>query len=424
MTRFIALLFIALLWQNDLTAQNQEAEELQFLVLEALSNNPIIAADLSRMDATAARIPQAGALDDPLLTFKWMEFPSTSIGQSRYQNIELMQMVRFPTKLSTQSSIAEIQAEHAHHEHLETVLDVISRLKSTFAMLWYARTSLSISKESQQLLEQIAATAQRNYSVGKVRQQDVLQARIELARTRADESSILQEVASAESMLRSLLNRQPTSVIGPLVIDSVQFPLPHPDALIQFAIQNRPMIIHDSLAVEESELMVSLAKQEYLPDLRFSVEYVRMPLMPDQRWSVSAGISIPFAPWSLSKASARIEEAKAETGMRMHLFRNSRNMVDAQIRTAYASVRASETMVTAYESEIMPQSRQSLRGLLTDYQTGQSSYLVLIDSYRMYQMTRMEAAKARMDYIRNLASLERETGVIELSVVPKEETQP
>jgi outer membrane protein TolC len=424
MTRFIVPLFILLLTATIASAQDPEPEDLQFLVLEALTNNPAIAAELDKMEAGAARVPQAGALDDPVLSFKWMEFPSASLGKSRYQNIELMQMVRFPTKLSTQSAIAEIRADHAHHEHLEKVLEVISQLKSSVGMLWYARTAYSINKENQRLLAQIVAAAQRNYSVGRVKQTDVLRANIEFARAKAEESSILQEVMTSESMVRSLLNRRPTSVIGPILIDSVLVPLPKSEALIQFAIQNHPMLVHDSLAVTESELMVSLAKQEYLPDLRFSVEYVRMPMVPQQLWTVSAGLSLPFAPWTLSKAGSRVEEAKAETGMRTHLFQNSKNMIDAQVRSAYAKVQASETMVVAYEWEILPQTLQSLQSLLTDYQTGQSSYLVLIDSYRMYEMTRMDAAKARMEYIKNLALLERETGVIELSVVPQEESQP
>ncbi len=98
--------------------------------------------------------------------------------------------------------------------------------------------------------------------------------------------------------------------------------------------------------------------------------------------------------------------------------------MDAQVRAAYANVKGSEAMVTAFEREILPQSLQALRSLLADYQTGKASYLVLIDSYRMYEMTRMDAAMARMKYVKNLASLERETGVMELSIVPPEESQP
>ena len=225
-------------------------------------------------------------------------------------------------------------------------------------------------------------------------------------------------------MFRALLNRKASVAVGLIVIDSSLFPLPQPETLVRFALQNRPMLIHDSLSVTESELMVSMAKQEYLPDLRFSLEYVRMPMIPEQRWSVSAGLSIPFAPWTLSKASSRVSEAKAETGMRMNMLQSSKNMVDAQVRRAYANVKASEIMVSAYEREILPQSLQALRSLLADYQTGKASYLVLIDSYRMYEMTRKDAAMARMNYITNLAALERETGVLELSVVPPEESQP
>ncbi|MBI3004600.1 MAG: TolC family protein, partial [Ignavibacteriales bacterium] len=361
----------------------------------------------------------AGSLDDPQFNYKLMEFPGTQFSQAVYQNFELMQMIMFPTKLFLRRNIAEIRAEHAHHDHLEKEIEILSRLKSAYAMLWAARTNLEINRENQRLLSQILRSAETQYAVGKASQQDVLKTNIELAKLKTQEASIQQEIISAESMMRAILNRPHNAPIGALAYDSLA-PVQHSvEDLIAFALLHRPMIVHDSLSVTEGELMLSMSKQEYLPDFRVSLERVTMPIGGMSSWSFSAGISIPFAPWSLSKAASRVEEAEAERLMRSSLYQASQNMVEAQIREAHAKVKSLEVQVTALERTIIPQSYQSLLSALTEYQTGRTPYLMLLDGFRMYQEFKMDAVMARMHYEQAVASLERQVGVVTLDVVPE-----
>lgn len=418
MARFVLLFLSVIFLSTSVSAQTVEAEDLQFLIIEAMQKNPRIAADAARMELMDRRIPQASALDDPQFTYKLMEFPGTRFSGAVYQNFELMQMIQFPTKLSTKKAVAEIQAEHAHHEHLETILDVTSQLKAAYAMLWAARTRFAINQENQRLLQQILQAAQTQYTVGKVTLQDVLKTNIELAKQKSHEAAIQQEIAAAESMMRALLLRPTDVPIGPIHLDALEPITQTPETFIAYALANRPMLVHDSLSVVESDLMVSLMKQEYLPDFRVSLERVTMPTIGMKSWTVMAGISIPFAPWTLSKASARVQEATAERAMRTSMFTSSKSMVEADIRKTYASVKALEVQVQSYERTIIPQTQQSLQALLTEYQTGKTNYLMLIDGFRMYEEMKMEATMARMNYEQERAKLERATGVIDLSIIP------
>lgn len=297
MARFVFLFSSILLLSSFASAQTVEAEDLQFLIIEAMQKNPRIAADVARMELMERRIPQASALDDPQFTYKLMEFPGTRFSEPVYQNFELMQMIMFPTKLSTKKAIAEIQAEHAHHDHLETILDVTSQVKAAYAMLWAARTRLAINQENQRLLQQILQAAQTQYAVGNVTLQDVLKTNIELAKQKSQEAAIQQEIAAAESMLRALLLRPTDVPIGPIHLDALEPITQTPETFIAYAFANRPMLLHDSLSVVEGDLMVSLMKQEYLPDFRVSLERVTMPTIGMKSWTVMAGISLPFVPW-------------------------------------------------------------------------------------------------------------------------------
>lgn len=404
----ITLFFMACLAPG---AEAQKKETLTSLINETLMNNPEIAASMHSMTAMQEKIPQSSSLDDPQLNFKLMEIPGTDFGQAMYADIELMQIIRFPSKLTTQRLLAETRAEHAHHEHLEKMLDVVAQLKMSYADLRYARKAVDLNRNNQQFLKQVVAAATTQYSVGKASQQDVLKSTIELAKLKAQEEALKQQVIGSESMMRALLNRPPGSTIGPLEEEAPEHLTPSVEDLVRYAMANRPMIIHDSLNVYESSLNVDLMKQEYLPDLNVSLEYVRMPVAMENRWSVSAGISLPFAPWTLSKASSRVQEAIENRLSLASTFEASKRMIEAQIKDDYAKVNAYESEMNAYDKDVLPQTEQSLQSELQEYQTNQTTFLMLLDSYRMYQDAQMEAAMARMKYEQALASLDRTVGI-------------
>lgn len=407
-------------------AQVTEPEEMQFLILEALSANPDIRAEIASMSAAEAGISQAGTLDDPEVRFMKKEMPGFLTGQAMATSIEFMQMVKFPTKLSLESRIAEVRADHAHHEHLEKVIQVVRDLKNTVAEVWFARRALQLNGEDLQLLQQLVRASETRYSVGTLSQSAVLKLQIEHASAEAEEARLRESVVTAESMLRSILNRANNEPIGAITFDSIVVNPPSLDALILYARMNRPMLVHDSLQILEASLMTSMAKQEYLPDFKFSVEYMNFDMAPRNRWSFSAGISLPFSPWTLGKASGRVQEAKAQMLRRDALFRGSQNMVESNIRSAFAQVEAASVLEKTYRYQLVPQSSLVLSSTMAEYRSGKTDYLMLMDSFRMYQMTRREAAMARMRLEQSLANLAFQVGVINLSVVnelPKENSR-
>jgi cobalt-zinc-cadmium efflux system outer membrane protein len=332
-------------------------------------------------------------------------------------------MIMFPTKLSTHKDIASTATKNARWGHTAKIVEIIARIRSAYAMVWDARARLAINIENQQLLDQILRTAQTQYSVGQASQQDVLKTSVELAKAHSDEALIRQEIVSAESMLHAILNRPNSVPIGFVMLDSLSSIQQSLTDLLRYSSDHHPMLSQDSLNIVESDLMVSMAKQEYIPDFKISVERVTYPMIGTKSWSIMAGMTIPFAPWSLSKTSARVQEAQADRSMRQSMQQANRNMVEANIRESFARVKAYETQVQSFEQTILPQSRQSLLSSLTEYQSGRTSYLMLLDAFRMNQDMRMEASMARMNYEKEFANLQRQVGVVDLKEIPLEETK-
>jgi cobalt-zinc-cadmium efflux system outer membrane protein len=381
------------------------------LIAEALHNNPEIQAALRQMDAADARVPQAFALDDPMFQYTRQEMPAHPNSLDVFSMYELSQTIRFPSKLFAQRSIARIQAEHAHHDHLEVVNDVISRLKSAYYSLWLAQQLTVLTNENIRLMKQFQQIAQTKYRVGSVPQQDVLKAQVEAAMLENERVVHRQQERSAKAVLIGILNRAPNDTIGYAVIpEEVQSPMPL-DSLIQYALAHRPMLRHDSLIIGEQVAMLSLMRQELLPDLRFGIEYTTSELAAPTGWTVRAGITLPFAPWSLGKARGRIQEANALLSRSQLQYTNSRNMIIAEIRDLHANAEGRKQQLDTFGMLILPQARQSLNASLTAYQNGQTDILMLIDAYRSLVSLTKEYFTIRMEYEQTLSQLGRAVGI-------------
>ena len=413
-------LFALLFLPATMLGQVRDTLDLDLLVLEALANNPELKAAEHNRDAMDERAIQAGSFDDPELQYMREEMPGFRWDEAMYSRLELMQMFRFPGKLSTEQSIAEINVDHAHHELMEKANDVLALLRSSYFELWFFQQSIALNRENRELLQQFARIAQTRYTVGDVPQQDVLKSYVELARLENQVSTLHQQQRSAEAMIIALLNRPRGDSLGVAVVDRETVSLPTLDTLQHLALQFRPMLWHDSLSVEENRQVLSLARKEFLPDFTLGIEYVTTPISDFTGWSVRAGITLPFAPWTLPKANARVEEASLSIMKAQETLNNSRNMVLTSVSDLYFKAQSVKEQLANYTNTIVPQSRQALQSSLIAYQTGRTDFLMLIDSYRTLVELSREVLMLRMQFEQNIAGLKRAIGYAGIFEMRKE----
>lgn len=383
---------------------------LNDLVLETLRNNPELKAFEYNRDLMETRVEGTGLLEDPELTYMRDEMPNFRWGDAMFSRIELMQRIPFPGKLSTQSAIAEIQAEHAHHEHMEKANEVLAKLRSMYFALWFAQQSIALNRENARLLQKFTTIAQTRFGVGAVPQQDVLKAYVEIAKVDNQLVELRRQELTAKAMLRALLNRPASDTLGMAFVPEKTLELPSQDTLQFLAQRFRGMLLHDSLSVEEGREMLSLSRKEYLPDFTFALEYTTPPGRKLNLWTVSAGISLPFTPWGLKRTRARVEEATIAIDRAKEMLTNSRNMVRSNINALYVKAKTLQEQLRNYTAIIVPQSERSLQAGMIAYQTGKTDFLMLIDSYRTLVELSMEKLMLRMQFEQTIAELKREVG--------------
>ncbi len=387
--------------------------ELDELLRAALLHNPELRAFDANHRAVEARIPQRNSLETPQLNIEIEEAPAAEpfrTSQWKFVNFGLTQMLPFPGKLSKEKKLAEIEAEHAHHEHSEKALAVRAQVKAAYFELYMLQRSLAVNEENLALMRQFVNIAQVRYAVGQVMNQDVLKAHVELARLANAQITLREEEEIAKGRLNVLLNRAPQSPLGRATVPergAFSFNL---EELHSIALTYRPMLHHDSLSVTQGRVAHALARRQYWPDFELAFKYVTSPVEGFRGFSAMAGVSLPFVPWVIKKQRGRIAETQSEVRMREAWLDNTRNMIRLEVQEALTKVQSTQRTVALYRETILPQAEQALQVTLANYQTRQTDFLMLLDSYRMLQMSKMEYYEAQAKFEMSLAELERAVG--------------
>lgn len=82
----------------------------------------------------------------------------------------------------------------------------------------------------------------------------------------------------------------------------------------------------------------------------------------------------------------------------------------ADLAQARAEVLEAQASVALYQDELVPLSAEYLETALADYQSGSGAFLNVITAERRKLSTDLALARARADYTRRLAELERWVG--------------
>src|SRR4030066_1336720 len=153
------------------------AGELDQLVNQALQANPDLKSAEARYKSYLAKVPQAGALPDPMFMFGYANVPRTSLAldQMEMSGIELGLSQEIPfLKLGLMKKCASLMSEKERQDYNSLKNYITSQVKQNYYDLSFWLKSIQITYQNKLLLEDLAKIASVKYSVGEGLQQDVL----------------------------------------------------------------------------------------------------------------------------------------------------------------------------------------------------------------------------------------------------------
>ncbi len=325
------------------------------------------------------------------------------------------QEIPFPGKLTLKGRIAD-QKARAALENLKAVeQEIARRVRARYADYYYAERALEVNAETTLLTRQFESIAQAKYRVGKVSEQDVIQAQEQLSLLAAQRIDFEKARNVALGALNALLDRPARAKIGRPREMGVGQAAATLDTLIAEARAARPELKAEDHLIGARQESVKLAKMGYLPDFSIGGQYIGIGNQGvpgfnkdgHDIWTATIGLSIPI--W-LDRVKAGVDQAGAQLLEQKYARRNVQDTVADQVQTAYERLRASARNERIYQTTLMPQTAQRIAAAQAGYQTGIVDFLTLIDSLKSYENARLLRYRAVLDYQTAAADLTRAVG--------------
>ena len=410
-----ALLFFTLMGLlHPVRAQEKQAADLQQLLDIALKTNPEIQAAEQRMQAARAATRYASALPDPMFSYtRWLSGVETRVGPQ--ENVfSLSQRIPFPGKLGLQGQIAGQDLEAARHALAATQLDVVLKVKSTYAELFRIDQSLTTLNEYENLLRDFSEVAATKYAVGQGMQAQILKAGVEISSIAVQRLNFEKMRTSAVARMNALLDQSPDTEVGPVTALDTSSVAAGYDTLLQQALEQKPELQANEAMITKAELAHKLAGKASYPDLNVQATYVTIPKLAavpsdagKDPFALMVGVNLPI--W-FGKNRARVEQAQAARVAQELRQKSLQNAMEAEVADVLFQMRATRQTLQLYEQGLLVQAESSLESALSAYKTGNLDFLNLLDAERMLLQFRLAYFNEIASYFKQVAALERATG--------------
>jgi outer membrane protein TolC len=392
---------------SDLLTGSQQITVIQLVEL-ALAHNPGLKAQQAAAEAAQYRIIPAGALDDPALSYS--AGPGTLSGPSRFnQQLELSQPLPWPGKLALRKQAAQEEARAVAEGEEILRLKVATAAKTLFAEWFYVYRALAINREHQSLLEELRHVAEIQHAAGRAGQQDALQAEVARARLEVEAATLERRRREVQARINTLLNRPPQTLV-PLPAELPEpILLPLSDQLQMTALRAHPELVRIRAQIAKATAQAGLARKDFYPDFRVMAGYNSFWDEPNKRWALGFSINLPFDYGN--KRSAALDAAHADLRQAHWQLTYQEAQLLSKLEVSRAAIEETEEVINAYIHRLMPLAQDSLNAARADYRAGAGLFITVIDAERQQLRTADGLARARADYLRQLAELERWIGV-------------
>ncbi len=392
--------------------------DLDVLIEEALRENLSLRAFEHRVAAFAARVPRAGALEDPVVSLEArnlpvsrFDFDSTPMSGKM---ISVNQTVPLPGLLRARTTVARNEADEVGAGLEDRRRMIVKQVKQTYFELDFLDRAIDLTRENQRLLDDVGAIAERQYAVGKGIQADPL--RIRVARGMVADRLLELEASrrTAASRLSLILNREPDSSIGPIPPWTPRKQTWPFGELVSIALEHRGRLIALGHAKARWEAETDAARRESWPGVRLGVGYVQRtaalgdPAQGADFLTFRAAFTIPLYKGRKQKqkeieAQQRLLEKTSEWDWELKQLRQ-------EIQDKIVRMEQHHGQHVLFEETVLPQSEMAMSSVLSAYRVGRADLSAVLEAQSALLKSELMNHHHRVTHARVMAELEFTVG--------------
>jgi outer membrane protein, heavy metal efflux system len=404
-------------------------DPLEALVAEAVASHPQVQAAVRRVEAARSRVPQAGALSDPMVSAGLQNLPVSSLNLSEdgmtMLALHVEQRLPPPGLRAAREAAARAGVEEAEALAEVARWDVTTRLGEAYFQLLLVEEAEEVHHRTHAALGTFAAAAETAYAQGMAPQADILRAQTELEAIHEHLSELRQLRSAALAEINTLLDRDSRSPVAPTVphrlaqlLESdpdpgfLSFSLVAPELGGGFAtlpeLEARAMTLRPEVALarhrtEAARHREDVAIRDRRPGVAISGGYGVRSARSDL---LSLGVSMEFPLFRSRKQDRAIEEAQEERRAQELDGEAVQRVIRRDVADAHAElVRVRERLLLLDEA-VIPQARAAVESLAAAYRSGAASFTGLIQAQTVLYRHEIELAHLTAEVGRRMVRLE------------------
>jgi len=376
----------------------------------ALADDPTIAASKARSRAFSDNAIADGQLPDPQLNtglynlptdnFHIDEEPSTQLRLGIKQAFPRGKTLHYRQRQSEWKATAAMAT--ADLEARQLILDV----RHNFLELYYQNRAREIVLETRALFSQLVDITQAHYGTGRVSQQDVLQASLELARLDDRSTRILNAVDTSRAALMKWLG---APALLPVNSAFPELPIPAPREQIEAALPEHPAIRVETARLEAENQSIRIAREQYKPGWSAGLEYRKRfgedPDGNDRADMMAAMLTVDIPLFTKNRQDKRLSASIGQAAS-VQLSRDDKlRELKRQLDTDYANWQRLEERAALYRSQLLQVATANAQASLNAYQSGVTEFTTLMRARITDLDVRLDDLRIRVDRAKTQASL-------------------
>lgn len=394
---FRSLLCVSILLSSDAFALSlQQAERI------AIQSDPSVESfkvtSLSYIDASVAD----ASLPDPKLHLGAVNVPVDSFDLEQEQMTQLKVGIRQDFPRGDLSSIKQKQSQYlsraASSMADDARLQILRDVRETYLNLFYEIAAYQIVRETRKLFSELVKITESNYAAGRVNQQDVVLAGLELSRLDDRSTKIQAREETHRAGLSQWIGDVAWRDINP---DFPQLPTMPEEIDLNQVIPEHPLILAESAKVDASRQMTEMARQDYKPGWSLLVDYgFRSGNNPDGTEradfaSAMVSLDVPLFTGNRQDKTVSASERKISAA------RYSRDDQLRKLKQFYEKNRhlwqRLEERERLYKNSLLTAARNNTKASLKAYQSGVSEFNTLMRAQITELDVRLEDLRVRVD---------------------------
>ena len=390
---------------------------LDLLLNLAYERNQGLQSAYRKIEAALEQYPQAAYLDNVLSQYNaFTKQLNTKIGKPRHKEMVAMKFP-FPDMLTLKGNVVT-QDVRLMQKDAEIVLrDLITDVRLAYYDYLFVYDALSITRENQELLQQMIQIATAKFRAGMGTYQSVLKAQVDLSRLSDSILTLDEKKEMLAARINSLLNRQPDAALGIPEQAADMDVTPSLEELYAMAVQHRQEIQKQKIAISKMELMIQMAGKMSTPDASPGNSYFedrtglrsgtdKMPMTFMTKRTVNPETSAWFA-----RDDAYVREVEVKVDAMQQMITNMEDKIRFMVKMHHFGANTSVRSVALHENTLIPQAQQALEATSTAYQAAKVGFISLLDAQRMLLMLRLAKQQALRDHRQHIAKLEQAVGM-------------